>query len=148
MGLFFKTHSDFFFGLQYLSSNVMALRVKTGIYLGNGEAGSVRDPNHKANATDGVDEAKLKRSIRAQTNFAEFTPFAFFLVFLAELNGAPTSLVHGAFSTLFVARVVHGSFGITTDDTVGFGRPVGTLTTFAITALAGLYNVSISFTRT
>jgi uncharacterized membrane protein YecN with MAPEG domain len=130
---------------QYLSSNVMALRVKTGVLVGDGEAGSIRDPKHKSSPQDAVDEGKLKRSMRAQVNFAESTPFAFFLIFLAELNGAPTSLVHGAYSTLFVARVFHGSFGVTTEDTLGIGRPIGTLTTFAVTALAGLYNVSARF---
>jgi uncharacterized membrane protein YecN with MAPEG domain len=120
----------------------MALRVKTGLMIGDGEAGSVRDPKHKASPQDAIDEAKLKRSVRAQVNFAESTPFAFFLIFLAELNGAPTSLVHGAYSTLFIARVFHGSFGITADDAVAIGRPVGYLTTAAVTALAGLYNVS------
>lgn len=119
----------------------MALRVKTGIMIGDGDSGSVRDSKHKASPQDAVDEATLKRSVRAQTNFAESTPFAFFLIFLAELNGAPTSLVHGAYSTLFVARVLHGSFGVTADDACGIGRPIGYLTTAAVTALAGLYNV-------
>lgn len=120
----------------------MALRVKTGVMLGDGDNGSVRDPKHKASPQDAVDEAKLKRSVRAQVNFAESTPFAFFLIFLAELNGAPTSLVHGAYSTLFIARVFHGSFGVTAEDSVGIGRPIGFITTYAVTALAGLYNVS------
>ena len=110
--------------------------------IGDGEAGSVRETKHKASASDAVDEAKLKRAIRAHSNFTESTPFAFFLIFLAELNGAPTSLVHGAFTTLFLARVAHGSLGITTDNTVGIGRPIGALTTLAVTALAGVYNVS------
>lgn len=127
---------------QYLSSNVVALRLKTGVLLGDGEAGSVRDTKHKAGASDAVDEAKLKRAIRAHANFAESTPFTFFLIFLAELNGAPTSLVHGAFTTLFLARVAHGSIGVTTDNTLGVGRPIGAATTLLITAAAGLYNVS------
>lgn len=127
---------------QYLTTDVVALRVKTGVMLGDGEAGSVRDTKHKASASDSVDEAKLKRAIRAHSNFSESTPFAFFLIFLAELNGAPTSLVHGAFSTLFLARVAHGSLGVTTDSTLGAGRPIGAIATIAVTAVAGLYNVS------
>jgi uncharacterized membrane protein YecN with MAPEG domain len=134
--------SPFYF-IQYLSSNVVGLRVSSGIYLGDGGEGSVRDPKKAANV-DGASGAQLQRAIRAHANFSEQTPFAFFLIFLAELNGAPTALVHGAFTTLFLARVAHGSFGIQTDDTVGLGRPIGYFTTLGVTALAGLYNVSVS----
>lgn len=89
------------------------------------------------------DQAKLSRAVRAHGNFAEHTPFAFFLIFLAELNGAPTSLVHGGYLSLFIARVLHGSFGIQDDSTAAFGRPVGTIATIVITVSAGLYNVSV-----
>ncbi|UZJ52242.1 hypothetical protein CBS101457_001562 [Exobasidium rhododendri] len=113
--------------------------------LGDGGAGSVRESDHKASSSDAVDEAKLKRAIRAHGNFIESAPFAFFLIFLAELNGAPTSLVHGAFSTLFIARVAHGSFGLVADNTVGIGRPFGIIGTYAVTALAGLYNLNLGY---
>lgn len=104
----------------------------------------VRNPSHKAGASDGDDEAKLKRAIRAHSNFSETTPFAFFLIFLAELNGAPTSLVHGAFSALFAARIAHSEiFGIRSDKGGGIGRVVGFFTTYGITLGAGLYNVSL-----
>lgn len=109
--------------------------------IGDGEAGSVRQADHKASPSDSVDEAKLKRAVRAHANFVETAPFAFFLIFLAELNGAPTSLVHGAFSTLLIGRVAH-TLGIRADDACGSGRPIGTITTLGVTALAGLYNVS------
>ncbi len=89
-----------------------------------------------------ADEAKLTRAIRAHSNFAEGTPFAFFLLFLAELNGAPTSLVHGGFLSLFLGRVAHGSFGIMDDTTAALGRPIGFILTYGITVAAGLYNVS------
>lgn len=103
----------------------------------------VRASDHKASAEDAGNEAKLKRAVRAHSNFAEATPFAFFLIFLAELNGAPTSLIHGAFSTLFLARVAHGEvWGIRAANALGAGRSVGIIATYGITLAAGLYNVS------
>lgn len=121
----------------------MALRIKTGVMLGDGGAGSIRDAKHKAGPSDAVDEAKLKRGIRAHANFSETTPFAFFLIFLAELNGAPTSLVHGAYTALLASRVLHAELGLKTDDVLGIGRPVGIVGTWLITLAAGAYNVSL-----
>jgi len=99
--------------------------------LGTGEQGSIRAKDHKASPQDAEYEEGLKRAVRAHGNFFEYTPFAFFLIFLAELNGAPTSLVHGAYATLFVARVAHAEAGIRTSDTLGSGRPFGTIVTLA-----------------
>lgn len=70
---------------------------------------------------------------------------SFFLVFLAELNGAPTYLVHAAYSTLFLARVAHAEIGIRAADTLGVGRPVGTIATLAVTLAAGAYNLSLGW---
>jgi uncharacterized membrane protein YecN with MAPEG domain len=97
-------------------------------------------PFAKATTKQVLPTVSMKQSCREL--FEQSAPFAFFLIFLAELNGAPTSLVHGAFSTLFLARVAHGSFGVVTDNTVGIGRPIGIIGTYTVTFLAGLYNVS------
>lgn len=140
-------HSALFSGYYtYLSSNVSYYRVKTGIMLGDGGSGSVRVADHKAGAEDAENEDHLKRAIRAHGNFAESTPFAFFLIFLAELNGAPTSLVHGAFATLFVARVAHAEVsGIRAKNTASQGRLIGHLATYSVILAAGLYNLSLGF---
>lgn len=113
--------------------------------LGDGDAGSVRKADHKSTPADAANEAALKRAIRAHGNFVEYTPFAFFLVFLAELNGAPTYLVHSALSSLFVARVAHAEAGIRTKDVLGVGRPVGTIVTLLVTLGAGAYNLSLGW---
>jgi uncharacterized membrane protein YecN with MAPEG domain len=135
-------HSALFSGYYtYLASNVSYFRVQTGIMLGDGSSGSVRSSQHKAGNDESADEASLKRAVRAHANFSETTPFAFFLIFLAELNGAPTSLVHGAFTSLFLARVAHANLGLKADDIVGAGRLPGHLLTYGITVAAGLYNV-------
>lgn len=127
---------------SYLTTNVVRLRLKTGVMIGDGDAGSVREPSHQSGPSNAVDEAKLKRAVRAHGNFAETAPFAFFLIFLAELNGAPTSLIHGAYATLFLGRVAHGELGITRENTLGLGRPIGAISSIIVTTAAGLYNVS------
>ncbi|SPO27785.1 uncharacterized protein UTRI_10178 [Ustilago trichophora] len=78
----------------------------------------------------------------------ESAPFAFFLIFLAELNGAPTSLVHAAYTTLFAARVAHANLGIQADNSAAPGRAIGTIVTLAVTIGAGLYNVCTSLSTT
>lgn len=99
--------------------------------------------NKKVNSP--TELAKLQRAIRAHGNFSETAPFAFFLIFLAELNGAPTSLVHAAYTTLFAARVAHANLGIQAENSAAIGRPIGTLVTLAVTISAGLYNVCITY---
>lgn len=71
----------------------------------------------------------------SSSSFSENAPFTFFLIFLAELNGAPTSLVHGAYSALFLARVAHAEIGIRANDTVGVGRPIGIIATCKCTGI-------------
>lgn len=139
-------HSALFSGYySYLASNVSFYRVKSGIMLGTGEPGSVRQADHKASADDAAIEDNLKRAVRAHANFSESTPFAFFLIFLAELNGAPTSLVHGAFASLFIARVAHCEAGIRTLTAAGPGRLAGYAATYGITIAAGLYNLNLGW---
>ncbi|CAO1629741.1 unnamed protein product [Sympodiomycopsis kandeliae] len=139
-------HSALFAGYySYLTSNVVSLRLKTGLMIGQGESGSVRKSDHKATPQDSQNEELLKRSVRAHGNFVETTPFAFFLIFLAELNGAPTYLVHAAYSSLFLARVAHSEAGIRAKDTVAVGRPIGTIVTLAVTLGAGIYNLSLGW---
>ncbi|KAE8225437.1 hypothetical protein CF319_g1816 [Tilletia indica] len=138
-------HSALFAGYYtYLGTNVISNRFATGLYLGQGESSSdVRAPGKKQPSP--AAEAKLRRAVRAYGNFTEGTPLAFLLLFIAELNGAPTALVHGAFTTLFAARVLHGSFGIQNENTAGFGRPIGYATTLAVALGAGLYNLRLGY---
>lgn len=110
----------------YLSANVVRIRVSSKKVDGAGDVGS-----------------DLNRAVRAQGNFAEYVPFTFLLLFLAELNGAPTSWVHAAYTVLFASRVAHGTFGILTKDGQGPGRAVGFLSTLTVMVGAGLYNVRL-----
>lgn len=135
-------HSALFAGYySYLSSNVIVNRLNTNIYLGSNDSDKVSGPGDKK-VNSPADVAKLQRAVRAHGNFSESAPFAFFLIFLAELNGAPTSLVHAAYTTLFAARVAHANLGIQAENSAAVGRPIGAIVTLAVTVGAGLYNVS------
>ena len=86
------------------------------------------------------------RASRVHGNFAEYTPFTITLLFLAELNGAPTAWVHAAYSTLFVARVAH-SFALTRPHTK-FSKPIraiGFFGTLVVILGAGLYNLGLGY---
>ena len=85
----------------------------------------------------------LHRAVRAHANFAEYTPFTFVLLFLAELNGAPTKYVHAAYVTLFVSRVAAG-LGLNCAKPGNAARVVGFLGTIAVMVGSGLYNVRCS----
>ncbi|KAJ1022448.1 hypothetical protein NDA16_003437 [Ustilago loliicola] len=138
-------HSALFAGYYtYLSSNVIVNRLNTNIYLGSNDSDKVYGPGDKK-VNSPADVAKLQRAVRAHGNFSESAPFAFFLIFLAELNGAPTSLVHAAYTTLFAARVAHASLGIQAENCAAVGRPIGAIVTLAVTVGAGLYNLNLGW---
>lgn len=139
-------HSALFAGYySYLTANVYNQRIKTGYYIGEGQGNEsdnikVGDKNNSAE-----DKLELVKAVRAHGNFTESVPLAFGFIFLAELNGAPTALVHAGYLTLFALRVLHANFGIFSPAAKEWGRPVGSIGTVAITLVAGLYNVRIFF---
>lgn len=124
-------HSALFAGFYtFLSGNVAYRRAQSGI----------------TDADENKNDEGLKRAARAHGNFVEYTPFAFGLLFLAELNGAPTAWVHAGYLSLFALRVSH-FFGIQYPTKSMICRKVGFLGTLAVVLGAGLYNVRISCTN-
>ncbi|WFC96933.1 hypothetical protein MBRA1_003599 [Malassezia brasiliensis] len=123
-------HSALFAGYySYLSANVVALRKKDGQ----------------------VDSAKavapgtaLHRAVRAHANFAEYTPFAFVLLFLAELNGAPTKYVHAGYVALFASRVAAG-VGLNCTKPGNALRVFGFVGTIVVMVGTGLYNFGLGY---
>lgn len=100
-----------------------------------------------------VDSAKavtpgtaLHRAVRAHANFAEYTPFAFVLLFLAELNGAPTKYVHAGYVALFTSRVAAG-LGLNCAKPGNAMRVFGFVGTLAVMVGTGLYNVRCAYSR-
>ena len=124
-------HSAIFAGFySYLS-------VKTAI---------VRQVSGKDRTALSEKDDAVYRASRVHGNFAEYTPFTITLLFLAELNGAPTAWVHAAYSTLFVARVAH-SFALTRPHTKysKLIRAFGFFGTLAVILGAGLYNLGLGY---
>lgn len=116
-------HSALFTGYYtYLSANVIVRRI-----------------SEKRLNGAGAEDTALYRATRAHANYVEYTPFAFVLLFLAELNGAPTSWVHAAFTALFASRVAHCTFGI--NNGVIPLRKGGFLLTIVVMVSSALYNV-------
>ncbi|PKI84379.1 hypothetical protein MVES1_001615 [Malassezia vespertilionis] len=121
-------HSAAFAGFYtYLSLNVVAARKKYG------------------ETKPGIPENNetVKNIIRVQSNFAEYTPFVFSLIFLAELNGAPTKFVHAAYASLFVFRVLHSLGMVCTK--LKLGRAIGFVGTVLLMVGTGLYNFGLGY---
>ena len=76
--------------LIVLSARVILARRESSISLG-----------HKDNKT-------LERRIRAQGNFAEYTPMALLLLALMELQGGPAWALHVPALVLLAGRLMHG----------------------------------------
>lgn len=75
-------------------------------------------------APDASEPNQLQLENRAHANFIENVPIAFIVGAVAELNGANRKVLHYAFATLFVLRILHVEIGIKGKEAVGFGRPL------------------------
>ncbi|KAL1920066.1 uncharacterized protein VTP21DRAFT_1212 [Calcarisporiella thermophila] len=75
----------------------------------------------------------MERAIRAHANFIENVPLALFSIYLYEINGAPTSHIHGLLGTLLAARILHAEFGLMLkQNSLGFGRIFGYFGTIGV----------------
>jgi len=132
----------------YLGLNVAKFRVKTGYMLGERSEGSVKaDPDSdlgkkvvKDPAEAKEAERQLQIATRAHGNFSENVPLAMLLIGFAELNGAPTWLVHSAYAVLFSVRVAHVELGLKGKGAVAGGRLTGFLGSFGVMLLTSAYN--------
>ncbi len=86
---------------------------------------------------DGGDDDMVRR-IRAQGNFAEYTPLALLLILLLELGGAPAWQLHLLGAALILGRVVH-AWSITAHSTNG--RVFGMILTFFVFVAGALGNL-------
>ena len=87
----------------------------------------------KLSAGDGGDE-RFNRLIRAQANFAEYTPLAIIVIGLIEMNGFAPMFVCGLAATLAVGRLLHliGMVG-----PVLVARALGMILTFGVLLTGG-----------
>lgn len=124
-------HSAIFAGYySYLSLNVVANRFRSGI----------------KDAKDTGNDEKTFRAMRAHGNFGEYTPFAITLLFLAELNGAPTAWVHAGYVTLFASRVSASVALLLSPNKFTFPlRGFGFFGTVVVILGTGLYNLGLGY---
>ncbi len=106
--------------LIVLSLRVIGLRRSRGVAIGDG-------------GDDGV-----ARRIRAQGNFAEYTPLALVLILLLELGGAPAWQLHLLGVALILGRILH-AWSLTAHS--GKGRFAGMTLTFFVLAAGALGNL-------
>ncbi len=86
---------------------------------------------------DGGDD-DMARRIRAQGNFAEYTPLALVLILLLELGGVPAWQLHLLGAALILGRILH-AWSLTAHS--GNGRVTGMALTFFVLAAAALGNL-------
>lgn len=88
---------------------------------------------------DGEDPA-LRRAMRVQANFIEYTPLALLLIALAELQGLPGGLVHGLGASLVAARILH-AFGVAREPENFRFRVTAMAVTFTVLITASLISL-------
>jgi uncharacterized membrane protein YecN with MAPEG domain len=96
----------------------------------------VRRGRRVAIGDDGDED--LARRIRAQGNFAEYTPLALLMILLLELGGAPAWQLHLLGAALILGRILH-AWSLAAHS--GNGRVAGMALTFFVLTAAALGNL-------
>ena len=85
-------------------------------------------------------EKALSRSVRAQGNFIEYTPFFLILLFIAEFNGLHPHFLYLVSCLFLISRLMHG-IGLGFMRHSPFLRGWGTVLTFVSILLIAMFNV-------
>lgn len=85
-------------------------------------------------------EKVLYRAIRVHGNFAEYVPFALFLMLLLELNNTQEWVLHLLGGTLVLARLLH-ALGLGKSAGTSIPRFIGGLLTFSMMLVAAVLNI-------
>ncbi len=80
-----------FLGLGFVTLSILTLRLRRKFKIPLGDGGN----------------KQLLRAIRVHSNFAEYVPFSVILIFMTELQNAPSFLVHLLGSCLLIGRLSH-----------------------------------------
>lgn len=83
--------------------------------------------NYKIGLGNGGNPA-LARRVRVHGNFAEYVPFALFLLFLVDYTRTSPLIVHVLGIMLLAARLLH-AFGLSRSEGISIGRFGGTVLT-------------------
>ena len=85
-------------------------------------------------------EEALSRSVRAQANFIEYTPFFLILLFIAEFNGSHPHFLYLVSCLYLISRLMHGiGFGFMRHSP--FFRVGGTTLTFVSILMIAVFNI-------
>jgi len=90
----------------------------------------------KLSVGDGGDPM-FERMIRAQANFAEYTPLCLLLLTLLELNHYPPLLLHALGLALLIGRLLHG-YALGFARHFMLGRVLGIALTFGVLIVEGV----------
>ena len=82
--------------------------------------------------------------LRVQANFVENVPLALLLLFLIEVQGAPSEFVHVFGTALFLSRLMH-AYGLGTKEGNNYPRLIGAQGTFLIISILSFVCVAIFF---
>ncbi|KAH9811592.1 membrane-associated, eicosanoid/glutathione metabolism protein [Melampsora americana] len=139
--------SPFFVGYYvYLGASVSVLRSKTKYCkVGTGPDAVKGIDKASDQVASAADVEALQIAARAHANFSEQVPISLIMTILAEINGAPTYLVHTLYAALFSLRVAHNELGMKLNNTIGMGRPVGTVGNWLLLASTGIYNLGLGW---
>lgn len=88
----------------------------------------------------------MLRAMRVHGNFAEYVPFALFMIFLVESSGAGPWMVHALCLALLAARLSH-AYGVSQPKEDFRFRVFGVATTFFVLLLSGVYLLVVAAIR-
>ena len=83
------------------------------------------------------DDKALRKRMRAQANFIEYTPLGIILMLIAELQGAPAVALHAMGLALLVGRILHAVGFASTPQKIIL-RQIGMLLTLGMLALSAI----------
>jgi uncharacterized membrane protein YecN with MAPEG domain len=110
----------------YLSGLVIRQRLAVKVSLGDG------------------DNKHLRQVVRAHANFSEYTPIVLILLFIAEVNGSDSGLLHVAGISILAGRFLH-AFGLRRHYAQSWQRLVGMVATFGTIFLLAVLNILILY---
>ena len=82
-------------GLVFVSLSMRTLKLRRKLQIAIGDAAN----------------EEMLRSMRVHSNFAEYAPITLLLIFMVEVMGAPTVLIHALGLSLLVGRLAH-AYGV------------------------------------
>ncbi|EXJ85604.1 hypothetical protein A1O1_05970 [Capronia coronata CBS 617.96] len=122
------------FGAYFVLLALRVSLVRQSTHIVIGDQGSSSD---KAAASDAKPPStagggnNLLIAARSHANFAENVPFALLVASFVEMNGGDRRALTASLAALLFLRIAHVEFGMKAKDSLGWGRPVGSLGTLA-----------------